>query len=493
MADALFWLIAGLIGLAIVIAVLAHFYQRGDRETALVRTGLGGRKVALDGGVLALPWFNHVARVNMQTLRLEVKRSGSGSLITSDRLRVDVGAEFYVSVTATEDAVSRAAQTLGSRTFDAGRLRDLIDGKLVDALRSTAARFTLDELHERRGDFVQQVRDSLQAPLESNGLTLDSVSLTDMDQTSFDELDDNNAFNAAGMRKLSELIARARKERADIDADAEMAVRNSQLTLTKRRLEIDLEEEQARIQHTQRVEQLKARQLADIAAQKAESEHAIAASQLSMEEKIEAARVQHDLELMRLEQQRQLEEHKTVMDESRARIERAGIEAKAITAQAESDTARAVSDAERANRIAALEAEQDAHRREIAARALQAERLAEAAGHRAMVDADNQMTDGVLRWKREQARLAALPHVVGEMVKPAEKIDSIRIHQITGLTPSGSDGSQNSAPVNQVTDAILGMAVQWPSLKRLGEQLGESLDESLNDLKSTDQNDSENA
>lgn len=488
MADTLFWLITGLIVLAIVIAVLAHFYQRGDRETALVRTGLGGRRVALDGGVLALPWFNHVARVNMQTLRLEVKRSGASSLITSDKLRVDVGVEFYVSVTATEDAVSRAAQTLGSRTFEAGRLRDLIEGKLVDALRSAAARFTLDELHERRGDFVSQVRDSLQAPLDSNGLTLDSVSLTDMDQTSFDALDDNNAFNAAGMRKLSELIARARKERADIDADAEMAVRNSELTLTKRRLEIELEEEQARIQHTQRVEQLKAQQMAEIAAQKADSERAIAVSQLTMEEQIESARVQHDLELMRLEQQRQLEEHRTVMDESAVRIERAQIEARAIAAQAESDTTRAVSEAERQNRIAALEAEQAAQRREVAARAHQAELTAEAEGRRAMVDAENGMSDAVLKWRTEQARLAALPQVVGEMVKPAEKIDSIKIHQITGLTPAGSGGSSSeSAPVNQIMESLLGMAVQLPTMRRLGEELGLSLDDNLQSLRGSSQ------
>ena len=43
MANAIIWVILGLIVLAIVIAILAKFYQRGTREVSLVRTGLGGR------------------------------------------------------------------------------------------------------------------------------------------------------------------------------------------------------------------------------------------------------------------------------------------------------------------------------------------------------------------------------------------------------------------------------------------------------------------
>ncbi len=35
----------------------------------------------------------------MQTIRMTVSRTGEAALITKDRLRVDVGADFYVSVT----------------------------------------------------------------------------------------------------------------------------------------------------------------------------------------------------------------------------------------------------------------------------------------------------------------------------------------------------------------------------------------------------------
>ena len=54
----------------------------------------------------------------------------------------------------------------------------------------------------------------------------------------------------------------------------------------------------------------------------------------------------------------------------------------------------------------------------------------------------------------EQYRLDRLPEIIAQMMKPAEKIDSIRIHQVTRLrrlaTPgggsgAGGDGAQRAA------------------------------------------------
>ena len=96
-----------------------------------------------------------------------------------------MGVEFYVSVSATEEGISRAAQTLGDRTFDVDQLREMIEGKLVDGLRSVAARMTMDQLHENRAGFVQEVSNAVANDLIKNGLELESVSLTALDQTPF--------------------------------------------------------------------------------------------------------------------------------------------------------------------------------------------------------------------------------------------------------------------------------------------------------------------
>ena len=63
--TALGWIILVIVAAAALIALGAWFYQRATGEVSLVRTGIGGRKVVIDGGVLALPYFHEVSRVNM--------------------------------------------------------------------------------------------------------------------------------------------------------------------------------------------------------------------------------------------------------------------------------------------------------------------------------------------------------------------------------------------------------------------------------------------
>ena len=242
------WVIAIIILLVILVVIFAAFYKRSTREASLIRTGLGGRKVVMDGGVVVLPYFHDLSRVNMQTMRFEVSRSADQALITKDRMRVDVGVEFYVSVDPSIDGVSRAAQTLGNRTSNPEKLHELIDGKLIDTLRSVAAKMTLDELHENRGEFVTEVQQNVAASLSRNGLALESVSLTSLDQTPFKSLDENNAFNAVGMRRLAEVIADSKKERAVIDRDAEVAVHRSTMEASKLKLVIDLERQAAELE-----------------------------------------------------------------------------------------------------------------------------------------------------------------------------------------------------------------------------------------------------
>ncbi len=222
--------------LLFIAVILGRLYRRATREVSLIKTGAGGKRVIMDGGAIILPLLHEVRQVNMKTLRLEVKRANESSLITKDRMRVDVGAEFYVSVQATEDGISRAAQTLGDRTFHVAQLREMIEGKLIDGLRAVAARMTMDELHENRTHFVQEVQNAVSNDLLKNGLELESVSLTALDQTPFEALDENNAFNAVGMRQLAEVIAKSKRERAQIAADADVSVRRSAMEAEKLKL-----------------------------------------------------------------------------------------------------------------------------------------------------------------------------------------------------------------------------------------------------------------
>ncbi|WP_425097608.1 flotillin family protein [Tropicibacter sp. S64] len=509
--------------------VLARLYRRATREVSLVRTGAGGKKVIMDGGTLVVPLLHEVSPVNMKTLRLEVKRDGDGALITQDRMRVDVGVEFYVSVQPTDEGIARAAQTLGARTFDIDQLREMIEGKLIDGLRAVAAQMTMDSLHENRADFVQEVQNTVSEDLLKNGLSLESVSLTALDQTPFEALDENNAFNAVGMRRLAEVIATSKKERATIDAEAEVAVRRAAMEAERQRLAIERDEKQASIEQAQQVATMQAAQEAEIAARREDSlretersriarEEAIRAADIERERKIREAEIAKERQLEVADQERQIIIAQKSEEESRARASADLARAEATKAMEAVVTAKQVAEAERLKQIALIEAAREAEREATKVRlAAQAEKdaaqdradarreeaqadadaitiraeakkkdmLAEAEGRRAITDAENALSEGIIAMKIALARLEAMPEILAQAMKPVEKIDSIRIHQVTGLgggSGPGGGASGDKPVVNQALDSIMGMAVQMPALKKLGEELGVSMDGSLDGL-----------
>src|SRR5688500_20252507 len=149
--------ILGLIAVAVVIAIvvwlLNWLYLRSSKERAFVRTGFGGQKVVLNGGALVLPIIHEVIPVNMHTLRLEVTRGHERALITKDRMRVDVTAEFYVRLRAAPEAIAAAAQSLGQRTVQPEMLKVLAEGMFEDTLATVAAERDVEEVDEEGGDY----------------------------------------------------------------------------------------------------------------------------------------------------------------------------------------------------------------------------------------------------------------------------------------------------------------------------------------------------
>ena len=256
----------------LLIFFMSRYYRKATREISVVRTGQGGQKIILDGGCIALPFLHKVAEVNMRTSKLTIERTGTKSIITKDRLRVDVAAEFYVRVQASAEGVATAAQALAGKSFRAADLEGILEGKLVDAMLSVAARYSMDDLQDNRAAYADEVSKILDDSLLKNGLMLESMSLTRIDQTPFHALDENNAFNALGMRRLAEIIAVNKKERAVIEADADVSVRQSQLDATKRKLTISREEEEAMIVQQQEIEISRARSSAKTAEEQAVSE-----------------------------------------------------------------------------------------------------------------------------------------------------------------------------------------------------------------------------
>jgi len=93
-ADAIAIVILLIILVAVGVYLLHWLYRHSSKEEAFVRTGFGGEKVVMGGGAFVIPIIHDITRVNMNTVPLEIKRAGEGSLITRNKMRVDVTGEF---------------------------------------------------------------------------------------------------------------------------------------------------------------------------------------------------------------------------------------------------------------------------------------------------------------------------------------------------------------------------------------------------------------
>ena len=346
-------LITILVFVGIIFAVLfiigmmfARLYKRSSKEVSFVRTGLGGEKVILGGGAFVFSVLHEVIPVNMNTLRLEVKRAEDQALITRDRMRVDVMAEFYVRVKPTAESIATAAQTLGQKTMSPNELKNLVEGKFVDSLRAVAAEMAMEELHEKRVDFVQKVQQVVSEDLFKNGLELETVSLTGLDQTSFKYFNPQNAFDAEGLTKLTETIEDRRRKRNDIEQNTDLAIRAKNLEAEQARMQIVREEEYAKLQQEREISIRRAEQLSEIAAQEA------AKKREAEEARIAAER---EVELKRIASARDVENENILKSQL---VQKAQVEQKKTIELAEQDRAIAIAEKSRAESEAKAQADQ---------------------------------------------------------------------------------------------------------------------------------------
>jgi len=400
---------------AIVIAwlILWKLYQRSTTELAFVRTGFLGRKVVIDGGAVVIPVLHEVTRVGMNTIRLEVQRAETQSIMTADRLRVDVTAAFYVRVAPNAEAVARAAQSLGRRTLSQEGMAELLEGKFVAALRARAATMTLEDLHARRGDFIAEIGAAVAETLEHNGLELESASITRLEQTGREHFNPGNAFDAEGLTKLTEQIEERRRRRNEIEQDTTVAIEVKNLEAERRRLEIQRDEEFARLEQQREIATRRADQHSDVATHEQSRQRRSAEAEIESRDAVERSRIASDRGLeeerirakMRtrtaeIESQRELEKADierrqdieiteqlreiAVAEQSKARAkaltEAEEARAAAVKAEEAVATAREVERAERGTRVEAIEALARVDR-EGKARIASAEAEADAAKH----------------------------------------------------------------------------------------------------------------
>src|SRR5665213_2990924 len=291
--ELIVWLIIALV-VIVAVYVVNWLYHRSSKEVSFVRTGFLGEQVVINGGAFVLPFIHDFTPVNMNVLPMPITRSKQDAVITRDRMRIDIEADFYVRVQATREAVSIAAATLGRRTLEPERLHALLSGKFVSSLRSVASEMTMEQIHEQRGDYVARIKAEAREALAQNGLELEPVAITDLDQTDLEFFNPSNRFDAEGLTRLMEDIDDRRKLRNDIEQDSMIKIRTRNLEAERQALDIERQSETARLDQERDIEVSRAMQRTEVARERALRETEAEQAQISARETIEKARISNE-------------------------------------------------------------------------------------------------------------------------------------------------------------------------------------------------------
>jgi uncharacterized membrane protein YqiK len=501
--------------------IFTKLYVKSTKERAYVRTGMGGEKVIINGGAIVLPILQEVIPVNMNTMKIEITRKNEEALITKDRLRANVISEFYLRIKPDSSAISNAAQTLGLKTLDPSQLKSLIEGKFVDALRSVASQMEMNELHEKRSDFVQRVQETVSEDLLKNGLELESVSLTGLDQTDKEYFNPENVFDAEGLTKMTREIESRRKLRNDIERETSLQIQQKDLDTEKQSLTLRQEGEFAAMEQDKSIKIQKALQDADIMKEQIAKQQDADQARIEAEKEIAVKRIQKERSLAEEEiikekniaiagQNKQIEISEKAKAESAAKAEENEARAKEALSEEKVKTARETEQANREKALALINAQQVAEEGAIGIKVLaQTEKAAatdradailleaqgkasaikveseanaiayevEAEGKRKINEAANALSPAQIQMKIQLAIVEALPQIIANAVKPMENIDSIKIVEmngVNGMSGSGAEGSNGSSASlpDQIVNSALKYKTNLPILNSLLQEVG---------------------
>jgi uncharacterized membrane protein YqiK len=310
-----------LIGVAVA-AIITRLYRKASANLSFVRTGMGGVKVIQDGGAIVVPVIHQVIPVSMETMRLNVERRGPHALITKDNLRVDLSAEFYIKVQANADDILQAARSLGSRNVEPNAVSELVQEKLVSALRTVAATKDLVELHSKRDEFASAVQQIVTHDLASNGLSLETVTISALDQTDPTQLQERNVFDAQGLRKIAEITMRAKVERNEIEQDSQRAVVNKNVATRKDVLDMERAQAEFEAEQKAKVANVRAAREREIAEFKLAQDEAISRRDIEKMKQIETAEVERTLAVEQAQVAKQVALIATIREQETAEIQK---------------------------------------------------------------------------------------------------------------------------------------------------------------------------
>lgn len=298
-------IVALVVLLLLSIWAYTRVYTITPNNEAFVRTGgvfIKQKTVILNGGCIVLPGFHELTRVPLREITIDVERTGKLAVRTQDYLRANMRVTFYVCINACEEDVLIAAARLSRQgRITPEDIKEALEKRADDAIRSAAKRKSLAEIDSDKLGFADEVLNLTQQDLKKVGLTLNNIAISEIEES--DTYDTNNFFDAQGVRLRTETIQRSIQQKREVELTTQVAIEQKELDAKKRSLQISQEQESARLEQQLRVEALTAQRKREIQEAKDTEAAAILRTKILQDKSVEEEEIRKKLSV----QQNQIE------------------------------------------------------------------------------------------------------------------------------------------------------------------------------------------
>ena len=237
---------------------------------------------------MVYPVIDQAEIMDISVKRIEIERQGSEGLICKDNIRADIKVAFFVRVNRNEQEVLRVAESIGcARANNPTAIRDLLDAKFSEGLKTVGKQFDFIQLYEERHRFKDEILKIIGTDL--NGFTLDDCAIDFLEQTAIENLDPDNILDAEGIKKINELTAEQAKLSNQIMRDKERVIKQQDVQTREAVLELERQLAATEVKQRRDVESVNARETADMMKVQQEERLKSERARIQTEEELEIA------------------------------------------------------------------------------------------------------------------------------------------------------------------------------------------------------------
>ncbi|TJZ60573.1 flotillin family protein [Sphingobacterium olei] len=243
--------------------VLSMFYKKIPQGKSIVRTGVGGSKVAFNKGMYVIPVFHKMEIMDISIKKIEIARMQGDGLICKDNIRADIKVAFFVRVNKSVDDVINVAQNLGcDRASEPETLKNIFEAKFSEALKTVGKKFDFIELYEARREFRDEILNIIGTDL--NGYILDDCAIDYLEQTELKFLSIENILDSEGIKKITELTAKQNMNANFIRREEEKVIKKQNVEAREAILELERQLAEKEEKQRREIDNIKAREDAEI-------------------------------------------------------------------------------------------------------------------------------------------------------------------------------------------------------------------------------------